>query len=261
MPTGCLAVVLVLSVLTTARCRAACVGTWVWVEGRGGTLPPGEDLDWIGLRGNRRCIALLSTCSNPYSIDDLLVYSFRLGMRTPQRACWFGWSALDHTLYREDHVTLEYRQILFCDRLRLGVRPVCTLMQVEGYPIQTEMSVSLSVSCAVLSRAAVGLEGALAGSGSSPSTSWILRLSAGIELISLLYQRNLWGSSHDDHRFGMMIHLCESLTLLSGYRLDTDEVTWGIVTAPISYVCGVASRYHPVLGPTRSVGAGKVWSW
>jgi hypothetical protein len=123
------------------------------------------------------------------------------------------------------------------------------------------MSVSISASCAVLSRAAVGIDGTLTGGGSFPSITGILRLSCGIESISMLYQRNLWGSPRDEHRIGVMIRLCESLTLLSGYRMDTDEVTWGVITAPVSYMCGVASRYHPVLGPTRSVGAGRVWSW
>ena len=241
-----------------SRLHAAANGN-VWIVGRGGASVPSDEL-WLRdeLGAHRFTGAVLSWC-RPYALEDLTVSYLTAGYHCPRRALWLGWHLFHHPLYREDRLTMKASQRLLSGHLLLFCRSSGLFTRVRGFRSKASFEASFALFFISEGFLLAGIENHFIGHGRENHGDWLFAASAHIGPLMLVVNRDLAGGSNANTRIGIEAGLGDGLSLLSGYRLATDEISGGVLYTGRRLLVGISWSHHPVLGRTVSLGIGGVW--
>lgn len=238
---------------------AAHDGGPVWWSARGGAREPGGWYRYGGGEAAGRCIAFLTSCSQPYLLDNCCRSFAALGYRSERRAFWFDWSLLYHPLFREDTVSLVLGARVLDRSWILTVRPMLHRVAVKGFPRQ--LSYSYGYSCSYMHErfGGIGIEGyAVRGYDSGTGlVAGVVSIRTGA--LHIVINKRLGTARGRDGAIGVELDAGCGLTLLSGYDAGTDEISAGVVYRARAYLIGVGWSDHESLGTTISLGAGRMW--
>lgn len=174
---------------------------------------------------------------------------------------WIEWSLLAHPLYREDRAAVAFGWSVRSRWLRIGLKPAVHRRKVLGFEAETAAELSAFSAFSLGSRFSLGVEERITDIAGGACDLMALTASFEVESLTIFYERNVRGGISGDARMGVEVHLCDHFSLLSGYRIETDEMAFGVLAVGRGYIAGVAFRNHPVLGRTGSAGVGRVWEW
>jgi hypothetical protein len=231
----------------------------VWVQGRGGASYPSESHNIISDFKEKRFFGLISTCSNPYSIDDLLTSYIKVGYHFHRGSLWTDWYLLHHPLYREDHLAVMYGQALLIEGFLIQVKPSFERRQVLGFPSESVGILTIMAVYEWMRFVCFGLDWSILNSGFSGSSLVISKLSLQMDSFAFVVNQVHNRPPERDIRVGVEVELDEKLSLLSGYRLSTDEVSGGVLYTGGRFIFGLTWRHHPAMGVTLSLGVGRLW--
>lgn len=237
----------------------ASPGGPVWWSARGGTREPGGWYQRTVGAAYGRCIVFITSCSQPYMLDDCCRSFAALGYRSERRAFWFDWSLLYHPLFREDTISLVLGARILNRSWILAVRPVLHRVAVKGFPRQ--MSYSYGYSCSYMhgQRGGIGIEGyAVRGYGAVPGgVTGVVSIRTGA--LGVVVNMRLGGARRRDGTIGIELDAGGGLALLSGYDTGTDEISAGVVYRTGAYLIGAGWSDHESLGTTITFGVGRLW--
>lgn len=241
-----------------ARLYASGAGP-VWVSARGGATEPGELFHYAGC-GAAGHIALITGCSQPYSIEKCCRSFAALGFRSARYAFWCDWLLLYHPLLREDAASAVFGARIFSGAMILVLRPTLRRTSVRGFTPETEYSCGVSCSY-MIGAAGVGVEGHTVGRGDRYTDTVTGKISFHAGVLRVVVNRMMLGRHGNDGRIGIEIEAGGGLSLLSGYRSGTDEISVGVLYRTERYIIGVSWSDHESLGTTLGFGVGRLWLW
>jgi hypothetical protein len=192
-------------------------------------------------------------------MSDLLASSIRIGIYSPVRAFWVDWFLIHHTLYREDRLALVYGQRFLLDSFYLAVSHSIHALRVGGF--SSEETTTLSVTAAFKGRHPfeAGLEYRTGTKRRYMKSRFVLRLSFRLDRISVVVNSTVRNGESGTLRAGVVFEATRSLSLMTGYRVHTNEIYGGFEIMKGALLLGFAWSDHPALGETYSFGIGRVW--
>jgi hypothetical protein len=240
-----------------ARLYAAGTGP-VWVSARGGATEPGE---WFHYSGGRAAghIALITGCSQPYSIENCYRSFAALGFRSVRYALWCDWLLLYHPLLREDAASAVFGMRILSGAMILVLRPTLRRAAVRGFIPETEYSCGISCSYIIGAVARIGVEGYTAGGRDRYIDTMTGKISLHAGVLRAVVNRMIRGRHENDVRIGVEIEAGRGMSLLAGYRSGTDEISVGVLYRTRRYIIGVSWSDHESLGTTLGFGVGRLW--
>jgi len=238
---------------------AAKAGVPVWIKARNGTEHPDivPNLSWVKLDENY--FGLISSISNPYSIDGISDSFLKTGICTRNNNLWVSWSLLHYDLYSENHVKFSWiRKILGCG-IAAGIAPGFKGKRVKGFEYETTVTVKALISFSWKELFLYGFEGIIYDSDLSTDQTAKFKFSIIDYPLSLLVNYAVFRRNDNDFILGAEANLSSDLSLLSGYGFNTNEISSGLVYQRNNRYFGFSWNHHPVLGSTLSAGIGMLW--
>ena len=231
----------------------------VWLHARGGAREPGGLYQRTGDPDPGRCIALLTSCSQPYMIERCYRSFAALGYRTERHALWCDWSLLHHPLLRADIVSLVLGARMLDGAWIITVRPIVRRTAVRGFPNLIDSSFGFSCAYIHGQLAAIGIEWHAASALDSYPTGITSEISLRAGALRVVI--NLVPVAERAHAGVIAFELDTGggFVLLSGYHTGTDQVSAGIVYRAGRYMIGGSWSDHESLGTTITFGVGRLW--
>ncbi|MFO7914099.1 MAG: hypothetical protein R6U43_00195 [Candidatus Krumholzibacteriales bacterium] len=228
----------------------------MWEMGRAGTVHP------VLYSPDIRCgfefkkySGLVSSISNPYSIPGL----YRMYI-----AGFSGWEYLDirvswshtaHRLYHNDIFRIRLTATR-AGRLSSGIVLRADSRGVQGTGRENLLFVEGVAAFRAGELFSAGWEMILHHSGGYRFLRNRLIISFKIERLSILVNRDVYGQRVSETAAGLELALSDRLSLLSGYRFRTGEISFGIFCWFSGSCFGISWSDHPVLGTTAGCGLG-----
>ncbi len=197
-----------------------------------------------------------SSCQEPYGIEDLRIYRVLVGGRIERFALWSLWDAIDHPLYRLDMIRLRVCLQPFGLPAAIALEPWLRRESVKGFPAAPSAG---SAAALLLCRrdVAVLLWKEVVGRGGAGSA--LISCSVSIERIFLTAACRRREGSFSLVDTSGEISIDRSVSMLTGYRLDTGEIRFGLACRRGRIIVTALWAHHPVLGGTISLGVGCLW--
>jgi hypothetical protein len=230
-----------------------------WVSARGGTAFPAERIDVRRDLRERTFFGFISSWSNPYSIDNLITSSTRIGLHSRRCAMWVGWTHLHHTLYREDLISLDLGSRVMGKRLLLAVRPALRRQRVRGFPASSSHDLTIGAACHCTPAVDIGFGTTFSDRESRPVQQFVMMLSVRLGGFALVLNHISAAPFGREIRVGVEIELDRRLTIVSGYRTGIDEISAGVLIRAGGYLVGMSVNHHVVLRQTVSFSIGRLW--
>jgi hypothetical protein len=199
---------------------------------------------------------MLGSFANPHGIDGLRLFRSTLGLRRGRLGLRLSWDALTHPLYRGDLLSAGIGRSLSPLPLALAARCSVLRSAVKGFP--AGYSVRLEAGAVVTaSKWAFALRTCPAGGGRDAPVAFCCSADLGPLAVALSGGAAVEGAS--DIRAAALLTVDETLSLSIGYRVDTDELCYGLICRRRRLLVTVGWRDHPILGRTGDAGVGWIW--
>lgn len=228
-----------------------------WISGRGGAGLPSENVDIVYDLREKTFFGFISSCSNPYGIDDLVTADVRLGLHSHTHSIWAGWMLIYYPLYREDRFSLDCGVRFMKSRVLFEVVPALSRRSIGGFPAESAHKLSLHVACRCTEVFDTGI-GAILTDRDFRSRA-VVKLSLRRKPFVLAFNYLSRGTHPRDIRVGAEVELDPRLTLLCGYRTGADEISGGVLVRFSGFLIGFSWRHHAALGKTFSISIGRLW--
>ncbi|MCD6380022.1 hypothetical protein J7M07_06230 [bacterium] len=238
---------------------AVIAGIPVWIKARNGAVHPDivPNLNWIRANGNY--FGLISSVSNPYSINGITDSFLKIGFRNSNNNLWVSWSLLHYDLYREDRVKIQWIREIARSGLSLGISPAFGGRKVTGFEYETDGTVKTSISFDWKKIFTSGFEGIIYDPDFSADEVAKFMFSINDFPLSLLVNYSVLRRNENEFLMGAEANLSSDFCLLSGYGFNTNEISSGLVYQRNNWYFGFSWNHHPVLGSTLSAGIGVLW--
>jgi hypothetical protein len=205
--------------------------------------------------------AFFSAVEDPYVIDGLVRSNLLAGIGGKRLSVWLDWSHLGHRLYREDHASALIAFELEGIPLRCIVNPEVERHLVTGFPAERSGALSCSV-CWELGRAAwVSFESQLGGGCNAGRRTAVASFAVRSTSFGVRVDRLVSGATGGDTGVAVEARPRRACALLSAYRMNTNEVSGGLLIEAHSVLTRLMWSEHPALGSTLSMEVGRVWQW
>ncbi len=256
---GIIGVVVLASIIIFYMPPVVNAGVPVWIKARNGTVHPDivPNLNCFVTYGNY--LGLISSVSNPYSIDGITDSFLKTGFHNSNNNLWGSWSLLHHALYREDFVKVRWIRKIGQSGFSVGGAPGIYGRRVTGFEYETARVVEASVSFNLKETFIFGYEGVVYDPGLLTDEAAKFMLSIIDPPLSLLVNYSVMRRNDNDFLMGVEAGLSNDLCLLSGYGFNTNEISFGLVYQRNGWYFGFSWNHHQVLGSTLSAGIGMLW--
>ncbi len=251
-----ISVISLLLVFSVTEIRA---GEPSWVRARGGLSWRAGWWDMALLPLEGKHFWLVTSISNPYSINGLYDSFVGLSAVTGRTGIIASWSLLRHEIYREDNLKIGFSHGLISGLLRPEVFASISGRRVSGYQYDTVPGFKGQLSSNIRDKINLSFRIRLKEGKGYWRPRKKLFVSIRHHRYALLFGRGFGGRYQDESRIGIEVSCGKRAVLVSGYRLDTDEISAGIVLKKDRWFYSVCWSAHPVLGNTFTAGLGRFW--
>jgi hypothetical protein len=201
-------------------------------------------------------IACLTSYANPYGIEDLRLFHAALGVRRERLGLLLSWAGLTHPLYRGDRLAARIGRTLSPLPLALAVQCAIERSAVTGYPAVYSAGFE-AAAVAMGPRWALTL--GIVPARDAQAVPVAFGCSADLGPLAVVLSGRAVRAGICDPRAAVGLSLDETSSLSIGYRVETDELCYGLVCRRQKIFVTVGWRDHPVLGRTGAVGVGWIW--
>ncbi len=230
-----------------------------WIQARAGAAYPCEFTGGVCHLRENRYLSFIASFSNPHGLDDLLTSYITVGVHSPRHSVGVDWFAIYHPFYREDRTAIAFRFPFLMRDLHLAVKPSCEVQRISGFRSRFNHSFSVALFYGMTGPISIGMEGRWRGDALGEQPHTILKFSCCMRSLAIVINRVMSGPLHGDTRLGCEVPISGAFTVLTGYRLKTDEIYAGTFFRGDTFLLGFSWGHHPALGRTCTVGVG--WSW
>jgi len=230
-----------------------------WVRARGGLSWRAGWWDIALLPPEKSHYRLVTSISNPYSIKGLYDSFLGLSAVTRRTGIFVSWSLLCHELYREDGLKIGFSREMLSGFLRPELFASITGKRVPGYGYDTGSGLKGQLSSNIRGKISLAFRFDLKEGKSCRDPRKTFFLSIRHRRYAFLFGQGYGARYGDETRVGIEVSCGEDAVLLSGYRLDTEEVSAGFVFRKELCFFSFCWSGHPVLGNTFAAGVGRLW--
>ncbi len=239
----------------TGRC-GGIPGLPPWTAARGGALEPVEHVGVLDLFQSGGYIGLVTSGSRPYGIDDLSAYHLMVCGRGAGWGLSAEWETLRYPHFKSDRFSAgagierlipRMSVVLESEFRQEGVEgfPKLFLWRLDGTVLFDGHLFMVAVSCPIM--------------GDRNGRVVSLGCSAGNQVVAIALNSDLIGEHWIDLRTGFRVMFSSSASFTAGYRFQTDEISFGLVTRWSRMIVVLSWSHHPVLGQTIALGVGRLW--
>jgi hypothetical protein len=227
-----------------------------WTAARGGALEPVEHIGVLDLFQSGGYIGLVTSGSRPYGIRDLSAYHLLLCGRGAGWGLSAEWETLRYPHYKRDRFAVSAGIERLLPRMSVVLESKFRREGVTGFPKLSwwRLDGTVLLDCHLFM---IAVSCPTIGDRNGRVVS--LGCSAGSEVVTLAFNSDLIRGRWIDLRSGFRVAFCPSVSFMAGYRFETDEISFGLVTQWARMLVVLSWSHHPVVGQTIALGVGRLW--
>lgn len=202
---------------------------------------------------------VFSALTDPYLLDGLVEGELLAGFEGPSCFLWIDWRHLAAPFYRQDNVTAAFGFEIPAWGVGLGAVPSADRRVVEGFATDMYRSLSLAASYRHGRTARVCLVRSVYESSERFPGYTAASISLHAWSCTASFERVVEGWRRGDSRFLVEARLDRRLSILSGYRWSTGELSSGLALRLSCMLVDFLWSENPALGSTLYAGVGRWW--